>query len=203
MRSLKVFFGKVGVWLYYTLRISAFWSHLYRLLFEFPYRNIQISTYASYEALLEVTSKLIWTADGAKQLWDATSSPQWVEYVAKWRADKHVGDCDEFAVYNAAALNKSLREKKFTGDPDLVGAHMMTVMWVDADGVWGGHNVALLVKDHELNMAYSYMDYDMPSEPRLTVREVVQDILDHYVPGASLIGYAIHSENLFGVQVVV
>jgi hypothetical protein len=138
-----------------------------------------------------------WRPDSRQELGDAISLPQRVEYVAKWAVSKRAGDCDEFAIYNAATLNKSIREGKFTGDPYLREAFLMSVMWVDAGGKYGGHNVTLLERPFGPETTYhSYMDYGLPSKARLDLREVVIDVLNRYCPGGTLLGYTVYTENL-------
>lgn len=198
LRRLKLLVGIVGVYLFLALRLYAIKSWLYRAIFERRYRNIQLSTYQRYEDLVDVIRTLQWTADGPKELWDAISSPEKVEYVARYSEDKRAGDCDEFAIYIVATLNRSLAEGKFVGDPTLQGARFMTVTWMDKDGKYGGHNVALLIRDQGM---YSYMDYGMPSTPRHGVKEVVQDVMDRYAPGGTVLVYGVSTENLWHVWV--
>jgi hypothetical protein len=194
--GIKLFFGRLGLYLYFGLRLYYLWSKVYRFVWERQYqRTLEISVYDSYRALTRVTEKLTWTADGPKQLGDVISSPEWVEYCIR-TGTKNVGDCDEFAIYNVAALNRSLDTKAFTGDDQLVEAFLMSVMWVDADGKYGGHNVALLVRDFEYHDMYSYIDYDNPGKDRMTVREVAQDIVDRYVPGGTLMMLAVADQDL-------
>jgi hypothetical protein len=195
-RRIKIFFGRLGTYLYLSLGIYGLWSRLYRAVAEWRYRNLEISTYDSYESLVAAVRKLIWKADSWEQLWDAVSLPQRVEYVLNWQADKRVGDCDEFAIYQVAALNKSLKTGKFIGDFDLEWAAMLTVTWVDKDGKYGGHNVCLLVKDLEYSSGYAYMDYGMPSKTRNTIREVVIDVLNRYAPAGDLLIWGVSDENL-------
>ncbi len=199
--KIKLYVGIAWTWFYMSIGYYGAWSRLYRFFWEFKYRNLELSTYASYEELLAVTRKLIWTADTWQQLFDAISRPEKVEYIAKWGIEKRVGDCDEFAIYNVATLNKSLREGKFIGDFELEGALLMSVMWMDKDGNYGGHNVALLLKDLEYSQGYAYMDYGMPSATKNTVREVVQLVLDRYAPGGTLLTYAVQTEDLKIVRV--
>jgi hypothetical protein len=196
--KIKLFFGIIGIYLYLRLSLYGAWSWTYRTLFEWKYRNIKLSTFDRYEGLLAVTRKLIWTADTWRQLGDAISRPERVEYVARWSINKRVGDCDEFAIYNVATLNKSLRERVFVGDLDLEAAYLLTVTWMKKDGGYGGHNVALLVKSDQ---GYQYMDYGIPSKTRNSVREIAMDVVNRYASGGTLLLYGIQTENLRCFQV--
>jgi hypothetical protein len=195
-RKIKIFFGRVGTYLYLSSGLYGLWSRIYRTLFEYRYRNLQLTTYERYEDLVAAVRKLIWKADSWQQLWDAISRPQRVEYVLNWQVDKRVGDCDEFAIYEVATLNKSLKEGVFIGDFDLEWAALLTVTWVDKAGKYGGHNVCLLIKDLEYSSGYAYMDYGMPSRTRNTIREVVIDVLNRYAPEGDLLMWGVSSEDL-------
>jgi hypothetical protein len=201
MNALKLFFGRLWFRLFVGFGFYGLWSRLYQWVWLRRYKNITLSTYKTYQDLVNVTKTLKWVADGPKQLWDAFSSPQWVEYVVKWSADKRVGDCDEFAIYNANTLNRSVTDKAFTDDPNFSHAGILTVSWIDKDGHISGHNVALLISEHEFDQMYQYMDYDLPSTKQYSVRQVVQDILDRYAPGGELIAYSVMSPDLKHVAI--
>jgi hypothetical protein len=194
-RDIKFNVGRVGFYTYQRLGLYGLWSKAYRWLYNRQYRDTTLSTYTSFQKLEQARRVLIWKADGPKELWDAIASPEYVEYVLRIRPDKHVGDCDEFAIYNVATLNGSVAAGVFD-DKTFQHASLLSIGWLDKEGKFNGHNVALLTFEVAGVSVYSYVDYGMPSERRHTVRQVVQDVLDHYVPGATLIGYAVNSEVL-------
>lgn len=154
------------------------WS--YRYAFEKKYLSYPVREYHSLADLVKFVQTLEWVADSWEQLFDAISYPEKVEYVGYY-GDKKVGDCDEFAVYLAAAINKS---------PALpVGrAQLLTVIWVDAKNKPGGHNVCLLRSkdDH-----WGYMDYG-PPRYYTSLREVVDAVVARYgKDGAECCGWAV------------
>lgn len=205
--AIKIFFARLGISLYMRFRIYSFWSKLYRLLFEGRYRNIEISTYQTFADLEKFTRKLVWTADTWQQLFDAVSLPQKVEYIGNWQiGDKRVGDCDEFAIYITAAINKSIVDGVLLDmSYDIRQALFFTVMWMDADGVMGGHNVSLLALDDPFIRQYLYMDYGMPRKqfdgeywiPFNSIDEVAEAVRLRYAgTGNTSLGWAIHSGDM-------
>lgn len=87
-----------------------------------------------------------------------------------------VHNCDEFAVYNAAAIEASKKAQTWKDTP--VDVQIMTVFWQGEMGKIGGHNVCLIKFP---DGKYSCMDYGYPWIPyHNSPREVAQQVCFHY-----------------------
>lgn len=163
----------------FKYHIVQSWYKLYRWMFEFKYYSPNSPLYSpvpAYSSLYQLAdllgNKLKWRADSLKQLFDAMGTAEAVQYKMSVINQPFIGDCDEFAVYAATAINKSI-----LADPDfgvyyfnkrIKKAYVMTVMWLRYSGqTWrsnylgfGGHNVCVIeLEDGDL----AWMDYGMPS----------------------------------------
>jgi hypothetical protein len=127
----------------------------------------------------------VWRLDGLKELWDASNSAGYVQYLANTDPERKIGDCDEFAIYESTVL----AEQKLI---PLEDTFILNVYWYRYAGFvsqtsklgFSGHNVCLIKRT---DGTWSYMDYNYPSIPRTTVREVVGDILTRYAPSSYLV----------------
>jgi hypothetical protein len=82
-------------------------------------------------------------------------------------ADWTTSQCDEFAIYLTAAIEKALAVGQMT-EMNIANPRFFTVMWMEKTGRPEGHNVCLLERPQPNGTTkYSYMDYGMPSEPPL------------------------------------
>lgn len=202
--NIKRFFVNLGFYLYVQLRIYKYWSKLYRLIWERKYRNVALPVYHDIQQLVNFISTLTWVADGPKELFDAVSSPQKVEWIGRL-GDRKVGDCDEFAIYitNALSLNKEIGTlQPFAGIFPIKEVYFMTVPWAKGrDGKAGGHNVCLIEWALSVGTGFSYMDYGFPSLARSTIREVVRDVRVQYAGQDDQVGYSLHDRDLNVVKV--
>lgn len=169
--------------------IARLWYKTYQFLWERNKRT-SIRRFSDMKDLVNYVRTLKWTADTWRQLGDAISSAEAVQ----WRADNDpkrlIGDCDEFGVYQAAVINNELvSDPNWNSDLEIQRAWLLTVMW-HKTGEWafGGHNVCLIkYKDG----GYSYMDYGWPSMKRRTIQEVVEDVRSRYANTTQPIGWAV------------
>ncbi len=201
-QSAKVVLGKVGIFLFFKLQLYWLWSTLYRVLFENQFRTQKIQTYENLSDLQKRLSKLKWTNDSWLQMFDAVSYPGKVEQILSGdiAQPKHGTDCDEFAVYLTAAIERSLTEplcRLQENSPGLEKAEVMSVMWVGKDGLYSGHNVCLLTYSTPNGNTYAYMDYFLPSAPQFSVEAVADQVMRMYASDADCIGWAVHNENVW------
>lgn len=202
MGKMKIFFGRVGILLYMGLRIYSIWSHIYRFFREQRFKFVELSKFATLEEAHEKVMKLKWTSDSWEQLGDAVSCPEKVEVIVSGiePQPEHGTDCDEFAIYLTNTIDNSLVDPEVplqASEPDLWEATMMSVMWVDKDGKYGGHNVCLLEYRHDEWSKWRYMDYGMPSRVMYSTGGIASIVIDRYAPGGTLLAYAIHSKNMW------
>lgn len=183
--NVMVFFCRLGLALYFRLGLMRIWSEYYRK--EKNKERVPVRGYSSYSDLAATMKKQVWVADGASELWDAVAHPEHVQ----WKIDnniREIGDCDEFAVYECAAISAS--------SFNLLDAPlMMSITWAvefsyKVDRRVYGHNVCLL---KFADGKYRYMDYGEPVGPFDTLEEVRDAVIARYnlTPAVSL-GYAIH-----------
>lgn len=198
--SIKEFFLRLGSVISLTA-IYMWWSRLYRIIWEFKYRDVPVKAYRTIEELAGVMENCLYVSDGPKQLGDAISYPGTVQHLIDINAG--IGDCDEFAIYIANALEKSstyggFENGRFTLAPykGLVvdTAKLLTLGWLEKDyNTYEGHNVCLI---SWTDGTYSYMDYGLPSTPCKDLSCVLAEILAEYAPGGKLLSWSIHDQNL-------
>ena len=202
---LKTFVGHIMSYLNLLL-VYRYWSRIYRFIWERQYRYVPVTTYKSLQELVLVIQTCKWSADGWKQLWDAFSYPGKVQYIINTQPPekRFIGDCDEHALYIATALERTVNGENFSISPYaewrnsvIESAQVLTVNWINKDGVYGGHNVCLITFYDRLGVtAYSYMDYGQPSIAKDTVRKVVQQVMDRYARDGIVLAWAIHDKDL-------
>jgi hypothetical protein len=188
---------QAGIWLYFSLRIYRAWSKIYQFIYERKYKDVKLPEYKSAKEIAEFTrANCIWTADKFKELFDATSRPEKVQYIAT-QGDHHVGDCDEFAIYNAICIDDAI----LRGDmKEYESADIMAVMWIDVLGKPNGHNVALIkMADRP---AYTYMDYSTPSVYCIAIDDVALAVVNTYDRGSRLLGYAISDPRTLKLKTI-
>lgn len=115
-------------------------------------------------------------------------------------ADIIVHNCDEFAIYNTAVLSRSLGIGKILGG--LIQENYMSVGWMNG---WkpNGHAVCLLTYPKPGGgFEYAFMDYSQPSLRCASIREVCDQVLARYSPGADLVSGVVLTEQLRVVETV-
>lgn len=196
---MNKFFLKVASWtviFFLKSGIARLWYKLYQFLWERNKRE-RLQRFPDIQDLVDYVRTLKWRADTWRELGDAISSAEAVQ----WRADhdpkRFIGDCDEFGVYQAAVLNNELvADQNWSSDLGIYRGDLLTVMWYKTGGKewegnrngFGGHNVCLLTYD---DGTYSYMDYGWPSVRRETIQEVVEDVRLRYAQVFQPIGWAV------------
>lgn len=191
------FFCATVIWLWVNSRGFKLHSSLHRALYDRKYAATPVAVYGSMEEIAAWMRPQLWVQDDWTQLWDAWCTPNKVQAVGQG-GDHNIGDCDEFALYIAAATEKSLAlgtMKPGTYVPD--SARVLTVMWTE--GVkFGGHNVALLAFKQITDGTtwFAYMDYGLPSLKRRTVQEVVEDVRAKYAPKSLPLGWCVQTHDL-------
>lgn len=191
---MKEFCLKVVIWVTFNLRVYLIWSKLYRIIWERKYSKTQLAKYTNFQDLATFIESLTWTADGFKQLGDAISTPQKVQWIANNTTDKKIGDCDEFAIYNATVINDALDNQTFVDRIVPVDAYCMSVCWLDQSGKFMGHNVCLLEFP---NGMYRYMDYHNPSTSKGTIEEIAALVRASFSGiGTKSLGWMVYTDKL-------
>ena len=191
-----VWLCRVAMWLHMRLDLYRWKSAAYRALFERRFAAYPLRPYRSFRELAAFLRSLTWVSDGWRQLWDAISYPGKVEYVGSG-GDRRVGDCDEFAIYAAVAVSRSVEEGVFTPEAK---TWLLTVTWLKGFKP-GGHNVCLLeIPTEPPHRRYAYMDYGMPVYFG-AVPAVVRGVLARYTDRAVCIGWTLSNpETLHCVE---
>lgn len=157
--------ASVGTWLFLVCHGYRFKSWLHRIIFDRKYRDTPITVYPTLAELHAWIDKQQWVKDGLDSLYDAVCTPQKVQAVGQ--GDHKIGDCDEFAIYTTAAIEKALALGQMK-EKNIANPRFFTVTWMEKNGAPDGHNVCLLERPQPGGgVKYSYMDYYMPSEPPL------------------------------------
>lgn len=185
------FFVRWAVFLYFRSGAARTWSNLYSAVWERKTRET-LRRFTGLGELVSYIRGLKWTADTWRQLWDATSSIEAIQWRASYAPYKLIGDCDEFGRYSACVIRNEIRDNLKWGGGDLETTFLLSVMWRktgESVGVrgYGGHNVCLI---RYRNGTWAYMDYGMPSRPRYEIRDVVRDVRDRYAQDCEPLGYA-------------
>lgn len=143
-----------------------------------------VSSFVSMNDLVRFLSTLVWTADSWREMFDAISKPEKVEEIGRGEGDHKVGDCDEFAIYIANAMKKSIEAGYMQ---EFSFPRLLTVTWMLPNGGVSGHNVCLM--NHSSGMVV-YMDYGHPIHAR-DVETLVKSITWRYGRDATWAVYAI------------
>lgn len=178
---------------YFGFGIARLWYLTYQAIWEPKSKRAPLKRFYSIEDLARYVSELKWRPDTWRELWDAVSAPTAVQWRDYNDPESFIGDCDEFAVYIAAVLSSERHEPPFHG---IRSARLLTVMWNKTGGSeWegnrnglGGHNVCLI---RYWDGTFAYMDYGMPSTPRATAQEVVDDVRKRYAQEYEPFGWAV------------
>lgn len=193
--SIKTFFGRLLLFVYAYSRIYSVWSKLYQYLFQRDYRK-PLPIHSGFSSIVNtLRGGKLYRFDGLRELGDAISHPEYVQWVVDSGEAPMGMDCDEHAIYIVAAVKMSLQMDAFI-DTSVKNAELLTVGWIDRSGGYGGHNVALITS-RSYTTSYSYMDYGFPSKSRASVNEVVADIVHRYGgAGSQSLGWSIQDEKL-------
>lgn len=117
-------------------------------------------------------------------------------------ADWTTSQCDEFAIYLTAAIEKSLAAGQMT-EMNIREPRFFTVTWMERSGAAEGHNVCLLQRPQkDGTVLYSYMDYGMPSEPPLATPAQVAVLIASRYAGWSTTGHGTQESGVlcWGIQ---
>ena len=153
-----------------------YWSKFYASVWERKNR-LPLKRFDDIKGLVSYIRKLSWRADGFKELGDAISDIEAIQ----WRAEntpKLFGDCDEFARYNACVISNEKWNK----------TSFLTVMWHSLEG-YGGHNVCLINYD---DGTFAFMDYSLSHAKHQTIAQVVEEVRTIYAKTPfEPLGYAV------------
>lgn len=196
------FLASVGIWIFLMGRMYQFKSWIHRRLFDRQYDNTPITVYPTVKALQEWVAKQEWVKDDIRSGWDAVCTPNKVQAVGQG-GDHRVGDCDEFAIYITAAIEKALATGTMT-EMNIANPRFFTVTWMERNGMPDGHNVCLVERPQPggLPPKYSYMDYGMPSEPPLDTPAQVAVLIAQSYAGWSGTGHGSQESGVlcWGIQ---
>lgn len=196
--------AKVLFYLFFKTGYYQHWSNLYRFLFEKRFKDIELPTVKSLNDLgwMLSVNAIKWASDGVLELFDACSYPgkAWQVFLG-FETPKHGFDCDDFASFSIAVINKSIEQGEKLNCTE---ANLLTVYWLN--GLMpNGHNVALITSldtsGDKVKQVYSYMDYNVPSEKVETIQEVADMVRASYGPGSTPVGHAVSRPDLKNVFV--
>lgn len=188
--KILVWLGRIGFCVYLRCQIYAVWSRIYRWFWERKRRKA-LPQFQKLGDLVALIRTLKWRADGWRQLGDAISHPEHVQWLADNDPAREVGDCDDFAIYEVTALQQPELRRSY----GIAAAEMLTVSWYKYGGKATegnpmghyGHNVCLI---RYTDGKWTFMDYGWPYWRRDTVEEVVADVRWLYAPESYLVGWA-------------
>lgn len=176
-------------------------QNIQRSIHESGYRDVEIATYSSYQEL-DIANNVPYTGDGLSRLFDSTSDPRRFQDIINTGRKAPDIDCDDYAAYNVVALNKS--KELGVLHEDLARAYYMTIHWGYKKGIgFEGHVVALMMRNVNGKTMWSFMDYFYPSEPKATIKEVIDEVTEvySYEKPLFLLSYQIFevSSNTYGL----
>jgi hypothetical protein len=162
------------MYLWMRLQLYQVKSWVVRYFTEHTFKTYPVKRYSSIAELERAMSRLTWTGDTWRQGWDAISYPGRVQALID-AAHAELGvDCDEFGVYEAYTLRRSLEDgvlKDAIRNPLL-----LTLGWLLPNGKPEGHNVCYMeMPDGRV----AFMDYRMPVSAG-TKQELVRKIINIY-----------------------
>lgn len=180
---MKIKLAKLIYRFVYWAGIYLWWSKRYRKRWPLA-KQSPLPGVNSPEAVMKKLKALKWTRDGARELWDAINSPQWVQFCvntikAGFEQPKGALDCDEFAVYSAAVLPQTMKPV------------VLNVFWWSYERGPLGHNVCLYKND-----AYYYIGNWGNIGPFPTVPAVILDVVRRANDENTLVGWARFTPDL-------
>lgn len=141
MRHVWYWLVRFGCWLVLDLRIYYLWSRLGRRLYEKDFVKKPIREYTNEDELQMTMERWVWRRDPFWQLFDMISCPAYVEFQAD--NQRPVGDCDDFSVYAAQALQQIAQKQGGIGGKVIAEISILTVPWMEKNGTISGHNVCV------------------------------------------------------------
>jgi len=180
-------------------------SYVYRWLFERKYRDVPLLRFTNLNELVAFIRPGLWMPDGWRSGWDATGYPGKAQTLFEAAQEVALGlrkpfsytdfDCDEFAIFIAAALAQHARENPRA---EIYDASVMAVTWAEGRTV-EGHNVCLYRRPE----GFYWVDYSVPHGPFLSVETAARDVAAfHGGPGETPLVYCRHDVNLRPIDAV-
>lgn len=143
--KVKLFFARLGFWVWVTPGGYYLWSKFWRWILEGKYKKQKLTQYAHFDQLVAALAYMKWTEDPLKGLFDVVSRPEKVEQIfqlARLQDQQPlIGDCDEFAIYAASRVQDLYNRNLVDFRP-----YFMTMNWFDSEGDFHGHNICALSK---------------------------------------------------------
>jgi len=189
MNPLFLAVSRWSAFLFLRSGLARFWYKLYQFIWERNKRT-PIRRFTTLPDMVKYMRDMKWRADTWRELGDAISSPEAVQYRADNNPEHFIGDCDEFGIYQAAIINNELADDPNWSNLGILNAKLLSVMWYktgDHKG-FGGHNVCLIAYT---DGTYSYMDYGWPQARRETVQEIANDVRLRYATPCQSLGCAV------------
>jgi hypothetical protein len=178
---IKLKFWTMCALTWVALRLSVYyvWSKVYRAAFERKRKPLAYLK-STEEVQKHLRRRYVYGKDGWKQLWDAVSHPEAVEY--RMANGLPGGDCDDASIYIAAQLDR-IKEN------DIYEVGLLSVPWMDKYGKLGGHNVCVFkgnvtsmeVKKNELILGRETALFYMSNWNRHDImgnKSILQDVVD-------------------------
>lgn len=191
-QQFYIWIGCISTFLYFKLRISQMWSRFYEFVWDRK-KSMELKRFANEDTLVAYVRNLKWRPDTWRELGDATSSPENVQWLAENEPHKLIGDCDEFGHFQAAVVLNEMAKGNtlYVRGLRIATARLFTVMWYDfgADSMGpGGHNVcALTLEDGSL----CYQDYGFPSQSVKSYQELADLVRARYAPNNEPMGHVV------------
>jgi hypothetical protein len=186
LESIRVFFGRLGAYLWLKTGAYGYWSWLYRYLVEDKKKRAPLRRFDNIDELGTYVHSLKWRPDTWRQMWDSFSSPESVQWLADNEPRRLVGDCEDLAVFSANVVNRELLDNPEWST--LYGwAAVMTIMWMGPDGKFAGHNVCLLSTQD----GWAYMDYGKPGPVFKSLADMAEAVRNRFCRGSIGVGYGV------------
>lgn len=195
---------KAFYWLAMKSRVYTVWSKIYEFIWD-RNKSMPLKKFASIDELAAYVHALKWRPDTWRELGDAISSPENVQWLAENDPGKFVGDCDDFASFESAVVSE---QGPFYVRGLLVKqARIFNVYWHEPNGDrttgnhrgFGGHNMCLL--DLE-DGTFCYMDYGTPSQSYKTLDEMASTVPGRWADSATIVGHAVWQTRTFKLDLV-
>lgn len=162
--SFIKFWYKLTTYLVFRLRIYTTWSRLHRFFFDRAAQGQELPIFENPKAMAPYLRGMGWRPDSWVDMFDAICTPEMVWHRYLNSVDHSVGDCDEFAVFIANVIARSLRSPLW--DANIDSPSILSVAFIDDAGRAGGHNVCLMRSWHRIGAKFyeqwGYQDYGDP-----------------------------------------
>lgn len=180
-----------AIWFWFSSRAWQLWNRLYQA-FDKPreplHRFPNIQKQATY------LTKLLWQADGPRQMWDACAHPEAFQFQAELylsgATKKGPGDCEDFGVYGARVMRNEILHDPYWASIffgcQIRNTWLLSVQWMGADG-FDGHGVNLI----ELcDGTYRYADYGLPFASQPSIKGIANQVVNAF-RGNTLLAYTV------------